>query len=71
MSTNKSHPICGETKGGEHYDKVQFTRRLKAPLPPATPREILEVCAAAPAFCAIVAGIIAGITFLLSDNETR
>ena len=45
--------------------RINVLEGLRLPLPPATPREILEVCAAALGFSAIAVGIVAGVTFLL------
>ena len=49
--------------------RVNVLEGIKPPLPPATPREILEVCLAALGFCAMpalfTAGIMAFLNFLL------
>jgi len=49
--------------------RINVLEGIKPPLPPATPREIFDVCLAALGFCAaaglLTAGIIALLNFLL------
>ena len=46
--------------------RINFLDGAMPPLPPATAREIFEVCAAAMAFCAVAAGVVFGIGYLLT-----
>jgi len=46
--------------------RVNVLEGIKPPLPPPTPREILEVCLAALGFCAATALFTAGIIALLN-----
>jgi len=45
--------------------RINFLDGALPPLPPATAMEIFEVCAAAMAFCAVAAGVMWFIGFLL------
>lgn len=50
--------------------KINVLEGIRPPLPPATPKEILQVCAAALGLCAalflVTAGVMALITLFLS-----
>ena len=45
--------------------RINVLEGIRPPLPPATPAEILQVCAAALAFTAVAAGVVAGVVALL------
>jgi len=46
--------------------RINVLEGIRPPLPPATPREILEVCGLALGFCAAAALVTVGIMALIS-----
>ena len=46
--------------------KFNLLRILKKPLPPATPREVVDVCAAAFLFCCVAGIIVFGFVKIIS-----